>query len=196
MSCRRVTSLQRLARSGGRETLSGHTDANGRITDPMTGRTTGNDQLWVDGTYADPFQRHRDIGAVFAETRRPITGENWGVPDVRQFDLTAGSSQRTLQRRRAVQPYRNTVSAGSRLIKQFTVRGNYAKSFSAPSLYAEYGPTDTRQVAGTVIQGVFGPNYTGLPFNGEDGNNPQLKPATSVSRSIGFVLQPEVGATG
>ena len=28
--------------------------------------------------------------------------------------------------------------------------------------------------------------------HGEDGNNPQLKPATSVSRSIGFVLQPEV----
>src|SRR5207253_9548113 len=41
------------------------------------------------------------------------------------------------------------------------------------------------------ISGVFGrPNYSGLPFNGEDGNNPNLKPATSVSRSIGVVFKP------
>jgi hypothetical protein len=46
-------------------------------------------------------------------------------------------------------------------------------------------------VAAAVIQGVFGPNYTGMPFNGEDGNNSSLKPAKSVSRSIGFVLQPD-----
>jgi iron complex outermembrane recepter protein len=43
-----------------------------------------------------------------------------------------------------------------------------------------------------VIQGVFGANYAGLPFNGEDGNNPNLKPATSVSRSLGLVFQPEL----
>jgi iron complex outermembrane recepter protein len=174
-----------------RETLSGHTDANGRNTDPVTGLTTGNDQLWVGGTYADPFQHHRDIRAVFAESRVPITSEKWGVPGVRDFDLTL-----------AVRNEHYSDAGGSTVPKygfrwqpfdkQFTVRGNYAKSFSAPSLYAEYGPTDTRQVAGTLIQGVFGPNYPGLPFNGEDGNNPQLKPATSVSRSIGFVLQPEV----
>jgi outer membrane receptor protein involved in Fe transport len=174
-----------------RETLAGHTDANGRNTDPVTGLTTGNDQLWVGGTYADPFQRHRDIRAVFAETRVPITSGNWGVPGVRDFDLTLAVRNE------------HYSDAGSSTVpkygfrwqpfdKQFTVRGNYAKSFSAPSLYSEYGPTDTRQVAGTVIQGIFGPNYTGMPFNGEDGNNPQLKPATSVSRSIGFVLQPEI----
>ena len=38
--------------------------------------------------------------------------------------------------------------------RQFTVRGNYSKSFSAPSLHAEYGPTDTRQVGPDVLQGV------------------------------------------
>ena len=52
-------------------------------------------------------------------------------------------------------------------------------------------PIPGRSVPG-VLQGVFGNNYTGLPFNGEDGNNPNLAPARSQSRSIGFVLQPNV----
>src|SRR5882762_2277315 len=42
-----------------------------------------------------------------------------------------------------------------------------------------------------VLQCVFGANYTGMPFNGEDGNNPNLQPATSQSRSIGIVFQPD-----
>ena len=173
-----------------RESLSGHTDPNGRVTDPTTGLTTGNDQQWAIGTFADPFSRSRNISSVFGETRIPITSEQWGVTGVREFDLTA-----------AVR-FEKYSDAGSSTVpkfgfrwrpfdKQLTLRGTYSKSFIAPSLYSEYGPTDTRQVAGTVIQGVFGSNYAGLPFNGEDGNNPNLKPATSVSRSIGFVFQPD-----
>jgi iron complex outermembrane receptor protein len=73
---------------------------------------------------------------------------------------------------------------------QLTFRGDYSKSFIAPNLYSEYGPTDTRQVGAGVIQGVFGSSYGGLPFNGEDGNNPNLKPARSTSRTIGFVFTP------
>jgi iron complex outermembrane receptor protein len=172
-----------------REALSGRADNNGRVTDPTTGLVTGNDQQWVGGTFADPFDRHRDIDALFAETRIPVTSQTWGVPGLRALDVTA-----------AVRGEKYSDAGSSTVPKigfrwqpfdrQFTVRGNYAKSFSAPSLYAEYGPTDTRQVGPAVIQGVFGPNYTGMPFNGEDGNNPNLRPATSQSRSIGFVLQP------
>jgi outer membrane receptor protein involved in Fe transport len=174
-----------------RESLAGHTDANGRNTDPVTGLTTGNDQLWVGGTFADPFNRSRNISAVYAETRIPLTGRDWSVPGLRSFDVIA-----------AVRGEKYSDAGSSVVPKlgfrwqpfdhQLTLRGNYSKSYSAPSLYAEYGPTDTRQVAGTVIQGVFGANYAGLPFNGEDGNNPNLKPATSVSRSLGLVFQPEL----
>jgi iron complex outermembrane receptor protein len=173
-----------------RETLSGHADANGRVTDPVTGLVTGNAQLWLGGTYADPFKKHRDIDSLFAETRVPVTSPSWDVFGLHAFDLTAA-----VRREKYTDAGRSTVPKfGFRwqpIDKQFTLRGNYSKSFSAPSLYAEYGPTDTRQVGPGVLQGVFGANYTGLPFNGEDGNNPALQPATSISRSIGFVLQPE-----
>jgi iron complex outermembrane recepter protein len=173
-----------------RESLSGRADDNGRVTDPATGLVTGNDQQWLGGTYADPFDRHRDIDALFAETRLPITGNAWSVPGAHEFELTAA-----VRAEKYSDAGRSTVpKVGFRwqpFDRQFTVRGNYSKSFSAPSLYAEYGPTDTRQVGAGVIQGVFGGNYTGMPFNGEDGNNPNLQPARSQSRSIGFVFQPD-----
>jgi outer membrane receptor for ferrienterochelin and colicin len=174
-----------------RETLSGQADANGRVTDPVTGLVTGNAQQWLGGTYADPFKKHRDISSLFAESRVPLTSPSWDIVGLHALDLTAA-----VRAEKYSDAGRSTVPKfGFRwqpIDKQLTVRGNYSKSFSAPSLYAEYGPTDTRQVGSGVIQGVFGANYTGLPFNGEDGNNPALQPATSISRSIGFVLQPEV----
>jgi len=174
-----------------RESLSGRADPNGRVTDPTTGLVTGNDQQWLGGTYADPFDKHRDIDALFAETRIPVTGESFSFPGAHEFDVTMA-----VRGEKYSDAGRSTVPKfGFRwqpFDRQLTVRGNYSKSFSAPSLYAEYGPTDTRQVGAAVIQGVFGANYTGLPFNGEDGNNPNLQPATSQSRSIGIVFQPKM----
>jgi len=176
--------------SARRESLSGHTDANGRVTDPTTGSTTGNDQQWLGGTYADPFSKSRNISGAFAEVRVPVAGKDWNAPLLRVLDVTVAGREEKYS------------DAGSSFVpkvgfrwepfdKQFVVRGNYSKSFSAPTLYAEYGPTDTRQVGAGVIQGVFGSKYTAMPFNGEDGNNPNLKPAKSTSKLIGFTLRPE-----
>jgi len=176
--------------SGRRERLSGHADANGRVTDPVTGSTTGNDQQWLGGTYADPFAKDRNIYGAFTELRVPITGKEWNFPGVHLLDLTlAGREEKYSDAGSSFVP-----KVGFRwepFDKQFIVRGNYSKSFSAPSLFAEYGPTDTRQVGAGVIQGVFGSNYTAMPFNGEDGNNPNLKPAKSTSKLLGFTVRPE-----
>jgi iron complex outermembrane receptor protein len=172
-----------------REALSGHADPNGRNTDPVTGAYAVNSQLWIGGTYADPFADARTISGGFAEVRVPLTSEQWSVPALRAFDLTGAVRSE------------HYSDAGSSTVpkfgfrwqpfdRQLTFRGDYAKSFLAPNLFSEVGPTDTRQVAGTVIAGVFGPNYNALPFNGEDGNNPDLKPATSTSKTVGFVLKP------
>jgi iron complex outermembrane recepter protein len=172
-----------------REALSGHADPNGRNTDPVTGAYAVNSQLWVGGTYADPFADARTISGGFAEVRVPLTSDEWSVPALRAFDLTGAVRSE------------HYSDAGSSTVpkfgfrwqpfdRQLTFRGDYAKSFLAPNLFSEVGPTDTRQVAGTVIAGVFGPNYNALPFNGEDGNNPDLKPATSTSKTVGFVLKP------
>lgn len=174
-----------------REALSGHADANGRVTDPVTHLTSGNAQLWALGFNFDPFASNRNISALFAEARIPVTDGDWSVPGLRSFDIILAGRE---------EHYSDVGSSavpkfGFRwqpFDKQLTFRGDYSKSFSAPALYAEHGPIDTRQVGEAVIAGVFGrPSYSGLPFNGEDGNNPNLKPATSVSRSIGLVFKPQ-----
>ncbi|MDB6092402.1 MAG: TonB-dependent receptor [Gammaproteobacteria bacterium] len=173
-----------------REELTGQADANGRVTDPVTGKTVGNAQLWQGGLNFDPFKAHRSIGSLFAETRIPITSPEWHVPGLFALDLTAAMrAEKYSDTGRS-----NVPKIGFRwqpFDRQLTVRGNYSKSYSAPFLYSEYAPISTRQVAATVIQGLFGPNYGGLPFNGQDGNNPNLKPATSVSRSLGLVFRPD-----
>lgn len=173
-----------------REQISGHTDPNGRNTDPVTGLTTGNDQNWANGVYSDPFTHGRDDSAVYAETRVPITSPRMRLPALRQFELVAAAR------------FEHYSDAGSATDPKFgfrwapfddrlVFRGTYAKSFSAPPLYQAYGPYDTRQAAGTIITGVFGANYANMnSFNAEDGNDPFLKPTTSVSRSIGLTFRP------
>ena len=171
-----------------RESLSGHTDANGRVTDPTTGSYFGYDQEWIGGTFANPFDKSRTITSEFGEVRVPITSPDWNVPAVRAFDLTGA-----IRHEHYSDAGNSTVPKfGFRwqpLTDQLTFRGDYAKSFLAPTLYAEYGPTDTRTSNGP-LSAAFGANYTGLTFQAEDGNNPQLQPATSISRSIGFVVKP------
>jgi len=174
-----------------REELSGHTDPNGRVTDPSSGVVTGNDQNWQGGTFADPFSKGRSIDSLFTEVRVPVTSPHWHVAGLYAFDLTAALRWEKY----SDAGYSSVPKAGFRwqpFDKELTLRGTYARSFTAPTLYSEYGPTDRRQVGPAVILGVFGPNYAAMPFNGEDGNNPALQPAKSTSRTIGFTFKPRL----
>jgi iron complex outermembrane receptor protein len=177
-----------------REEVSGHADPNGRNTDPVTGTTTGNDQNWLNGLYTDPFSHGRDDSAVYAETRVPIFSSRMAVPGLNQLELTAAGR---------FEHYSDAGSAtdpkfGFRWApfdSQFAIIGNYTKSFVAPPLFQAYGPYDTRQVTGVIPGNVFGIGALktgGLTFNGEDGNNPGLKPAVAIARSIGFTFRPKL----
>lgn len=176
-----------------REEVSGHADPNGRNTDPATGLTTGNDQNWQNGVSTDPFSHGRDDSAVYAETRVPVFSSRMHIPGLNQVELTAAGR---------FEHYSDAGSAtdpkfGFRWApfdSQFAFNGNYTKSFVAPPLFQAYGPYDARQVTGAIPggAGVFGqPALNTLTFNGEDGNDPGLKPAVAVSRSIGFTFRPK-----
>ncbi len=174
-----------------REQVAGNADPNGRNTDPATGLTTGNDQNWANGLYTDPFSYGRDDSAAYAETRIPVLSSRMAIPGLNQVELTAAGR---------FEHYSDAGSAtdpkfGFRWAPfddQFAINGNYTKSFVAPPLFQAYGPFDTRQVVGTIPGTVFGESALGgYTFNGEDGNNPNLKPAIAVSRSIGFVFRPK-----
>ena len=173
-----------------RETLAGESDPNGRNTAPGTSTCISanfNCQLWTGGTASDPFSADRRVDAVFAEALAPIASAKWNFPGAHVLDLIA-----------AVRGERYSDVGNSTVPKlgfrwqpmdaQLTVRGTYAKSFTAPTLFALSGPTGTRFIGSGVINTVFAiPN---LQFNGEDGNNPDLKPSKARSYSIGMVLVP------
>ena len=165
-----------------RESLSASADANGRNTGPTA-------QRWIGGQFFDPFAKSRSIVAGFGEVRVPITSSSWNVPALHAFDLIG-----------AVR-FEHYSDAGDSTVPkigfrwqpvddQLTIRGTYSRSFTAPSIYAEYGPTDTRQAGGAIIQNAF-PGQPSSPFNVEDGNNPNLQPAKATTYSIGFVAKPD-----
>jgi iron complex outermembrane receptor protein len=74
---------------------------------------------------------------------------------------------------------------------QIVVRGNYSKSFTAPSLYAESGPLNIRQGGAAIITNAFPTGIAGTT-QVQDGNNPNLDPAKSNSYSLGLVLKPKL----
>lgn len=164
-----------------REGLSAHADADGRNTGPTA-------QLWLGGTYADPFSKSRTVSAGFLEVRVPVTSEVWNVPGLYAFDLVGAAREERYS------------DAGSSFVpkisfrwqpfdRDLTIRAGYSKSFTAPTLFAQFGPTDTRIVGSGVIQSVFGLNNPGL--QGEDGNNSNLKPSKAQDRTVSATYSPQ-----
>ena len=163
-----------------REAESSQADANGTNTGPTA-------QRWLGGIYNDPFSASRTVEAAFIETNFPITSNDWNIPGAHAVDLVAAGrfthysdmgSSKTPEYGFRWQP----------IDSQVTLRGTYSKSFTAPTLAAMTGPTDTRQIGTGVILNTFGINN--LAFNGEDGNNPNLKPSTAQTKSISATIVP------
>lgn len=170
-----------------REAISGSVDP---VNWTHVGGTTASatQSLTQGGLIVDPFSASRTVTAQFAEIRLPLTGADTHVPGFYNFDLVgavrhehySGVGDSTVPK------------IGFRwqpVERQLTIRGSYAKSFTAPSLYALEGPINYRTSQGPIATSGLSPlNYT---FNAEDGNNPNLKPAKSTSWTLGAVLKPD-----
>ncbi len=139
----------------------------------------------------DPFSASRTITSEYAEVRIPLTSAATNIPGFYNFDLIG-----------AVRHEHYSDAGDSTVPKigfrwqpvphQITIRGNFAKSFTAPTLVQLFQPLNFRTVAsGPISSALLGFNgKTG--FFGEDGNNPNAKPAHSTSYSLGVVLKPDV----
>lgn len=149
---------------------------------------TATQSLTQGGLIADPFSANRTITAQFAELRLPLTSAAMGIAGFHNLDLVgavrhehySGVGDSTVPK------------LGFRwqpVARQLTLRGDYARSFTAPSLYALAGPINYRTSQGPIGTSGLSPlNYT---FNAEDGNNPTLQPAHANSWTFGLVLRPD-----
>jgi iron complex outermembrane recepter protein len=163
------------------EGLSAHTDPNGTNTGPTA-------QRWIGGTFADRYEHSRTVKGAYAEVRVPVTSPDWNFPAAHALDLIFAGREEDYS------------DAGSSFVPKLsfrwqpfdesvTIRGSYSKSFTAPTLFAENGPTDTRIVGSAVIQSVFGIPNPG--FNGEDGNNPNLQPSKTQTHTVSVTFTPK-----
>ncbi|HEX3398000.1 MAG TPA: TonB-dependent receptor plug domain-containing protein [Steroidobacteraceae bacterium] len=163
------------------EGLTATTDPNGNNTGPTA-------QRWIGGTFADAYAQDRTVKGAYAELRIPVTSPDWNVVGFHALDLIFAGREE------------DYTDAGSAFVpklsfrwqpigESLTVRGSYSKSFTAPTLFAESGPTDTRIVGSAVIQSVFGIANPG--FNGEDGNNPNLRPSKTQTHTLSLTFTPK-----
>ncbi|MBL9201817.1 MAG: TonB-dependent receptor [Opitutaceae bacterium] len=162
------------------EKLAGTPDENSFSTGPTSRR-------WQNGNFFDPISRQRTIEAGFAEIRVPVTSERMGVPGLRLLELSAAYR------------YENYSDAGASRVPKYgvrwrpvgdelTLRGTYSEAFVAPSLFSLFGPTTEGATAAGVIQTVFGvPGFA----RQRSGANPDLKPSTAKTSSIGAVYSPK-----
>jgi iron complex outermembrane recepter protein len=171
-----------------KETLIGTPDQNSYnlSTDPTK-------HNWAPGTFFDPFKKSRTINAEFAEARVPIAGEKWTPPGVHALEVTlAGRTERYSDAGKSSVP-----KIGLRwqpVDEQFTVRFTYSKSFTAPTLYSEYGPPSVALTTADLFfnnLGINDPKLRGVTYFSGNGNNPALQPSRAWSRSIGFGLSPK-----
>ena len=170
-----------------REAISGSVDP---VNWTHVGGTTATatQSLTQGGLIVDPFSASRTVTAQFGEIRVPVTSADTHIPGFYNLDLVAA-----VRHEHYSGVGDSTVpKIGFRwqpVARQLTIRGSYAKSFTAPSLYALGGPINFRTSQGPIATSGLSPlNYT---FNAEDGNNPTLKPAKSTSWTLGVVLKPD-----
>ncbi len=163
-----------------KETLSGQPDPNSRSSGPTAGR-------WQGSTFFDPFGRNREIKAGFAEVRIPLLSERQDIPGARLVELSAAyrmedysdaGESKVPKYGLRWQPFDNT----------FTARGTYSEAFTAPTLFSLFGPTTQGFTPTAVIPNVFGINGQA---QSRGGSNPNLKPSTAKTRSIGFSYSPK-----
>ena len=163
-----------------REALNSSADPNGYNTGSTNHR-------WVGGVYLDPFSRSRTVSAGYAEIRVPITGPQWSVPGLRRLAFSAAARDE------------HYSDAGNSLVpkfglnwepfdRQLTARFTYSKAFTAPTLFAMFGPTSTNLTAPSVLTQVFG---IAGQVNQMAGNNPNLKPSSAWTRSLGLTIAPK-----
>jgi iron complex outermembrane receptor protein len=174
-----------------REAISGAPEPNGWVHVDGT-LASAPQNLYTGGLSADPFSASRTITSEYLELRIPLTSKDWNVPGFSSFDLISAVRNEHYSDA-GVSTVPKFGFRWQPLGRQVTVRGNVAKSFTAPSLYAIAGPLNIRQGGAAIITNAFPTGIAGTT-QVEDGNNPNLKPAKSDSMSLGLVIKPDVVA--
>lgn len=160
----------------------------GQIIHTVGGQTTGPATAPVFGE----VQLRRHVNSFYGELLVPVAGGNTSAPGLRKLELSlAARSDNYSDVGRTSNP---KVGLNWTPLDSLTLKASYGTSFRAPGL------TQIRGFTNGGRGGLFVQNYSDPTNNGAlrvgvalSGANPDLKPETAKTRSLGFDFQPSWG---
>jgi iron complex outermembrane receptor protein len=157
----------------------------------------GTTSLWNNGVSLSPFDGSRSVKSEFGELKIPIFGASQNIPGLHTLTLDGAV-------RHEAYSDGNKTTVPKISIRwlpfndEFAIRGTYAKSFSEPTLYDLFGPSNSGFT--TPLSGLQAYNTSGqltganfAPIQGFQlgGSNPGLTPSHAKSYTAGFVYSPK-----
>jgi iron complex outermembrane receptor protein len=147
-------------------------------------------QLWDDSPTILPFDANRTISSLFAELEIPVVDKSHPLPGIYSMDIDAAERYDAYSGKVGDSKVPKVNAKYQPFDDQLTLRASAGKSFIAPQLYELYGPTTQGSSDQVSYTGANGVSYTNVQFQAVAGSNPDLKPSTSTTWSVGFVYNP------
>lgn len=174
-----------------KESLSANPDAGSYAITDVASSLFGSPTSWDGATTSDPFDRSRTVKSLFTEVRMPLVSSKQNRRGIHELELTVAA--RYDRYSDAENPLVPKVQIRYLPVSdEFALRASYSESFTAPALFALFGPTKVgftdvvknlqRAGGGTIADA--GSAYL------RQVANPQLDPEKAKTFSAGFIFSP------
>ncbi|HVU18068.1 MAG TPA: TonB-dependent receptor [Candidatus Didemnitutus sp.] len=174
-----------------KETLVATADYNSIIP---PGATTS---LWNNGVSLSPFDGGRSVKSEFGELKIPVFGPSQNITGLHSLTIDGAVRHESYSDGNHTTVPKVSLSYNP-FNDEFRIRGTYAKSFSEPTLYDLYGPSNSGFT--TQLGGLQAYNSSGQPTGSNfppiqgfqlGGSNPSLTPSHAKSYTAGIVYSPK-----
>jgi iron complex outermembrane receptor protein len=150
---------------------------------------------WLQATPTQPFQAKAQRQGYYAEARIPVFSPDFNVPGFYALDVSLAGRQEVYDT--TSDPFVPKVSLRWQPMGDtFAIRASYSESFTAPSLFELFGPTNSGFTQGIVLDrydtnGNSLNSQTGtIQARSRSGSNSELDPSESKNYTVGFTWSP------
>ena len=153
--------------------------------------SAGTTQGWSNATTYKDFNATRTVTSCFAEVEVPIIGSKQNIAGVHVLNADLAVRYDSYSGDVGSSTVPKYSLSWQPVDDQFKFRASAGKSFVAPQLYNLDGPISSgafQQIDYTDTKGVA---HVGDQFNATGGSNPNLKPSTATTWTVGFVYTPK-----
>ncbi|MBX3738086.1 MAG: TonB-dependent receptor [Candidatus Didemnitutus sp.] len=150
--------------------------------------------LWLQATPTLPFSAKQSVDGFSAELRIPVFGGNFTLPGFKTLEI--GLAGRKELYTSTTDPFVPKYSVRWMPFNdEFVIRGTYGESFTAPTLFSLFGPSNSGFTNSLIINrydssgNLIGPSNQ-RQYRSRGGSNPNLIPSQSRNWTAGFVWSP------